>query len=46
MAVKRNEAPLSGEKEAGRPPDLTDEQWAIVFGRVLRQTKPVALEDV
>ena len=45
-AVKRNEAPLSGEKEAGRPPALTDEQWAIVFGRVLRQTKPVALEDV
>jgi hypothetical protein len=44
-AVKRNEAPLSGEKEA-RPPALTDEQWAIVFGRVLRQTKPVALEDV
>ena len=45
-AVKRNEAPLSGEKEAGRHPALTDEQWAIVFGRVLRQTKPVALEDV
>src|SRR5450432_3668491 len=45
-AVKRNKAPLSGEKEAGRPPALTDEQWAIVFSRILRQTRSVALEDV
>ena len=45
-AIKGSEAPLSAEKGSGRPSVVTDEEWAIVFGRVLRQTKPVGLEWV
>ncbi len=45
-AIKRGEAPLSNDKGTGRAPALTDEQWAIVFGWVLREQKPVDLERV
>ena len=45
-AIKGDNAPLSTEKGSGRPPALTDEQWAIVFGWALRQQKTVHLETV
>jgi hypothetical protein len=45
-ALKKDEAPLSAEKATGRAPALTEEQWEIVFGRVLVGEKIVSLEDV
>ena len=45
-AVKADTAPLSADKGAGRPRALTHELWAVVFGWVLRQQKPVDLETV
>ena len=38
-AIKVGSRPLSAKKGGGRPATLTDEQWAIVFGWVLRQQK-------
>jgi hypothetical protein len=34
-ALRADEAPSSTEKATGRAPALTEEQWEIVFGRVL-----------
>ena len=45
-AIKGDTAPLSAEKGGGRPSVLADEQWAVVFGWVLRQQKTVDLETV
>jgi hypothetical protein len=45
-AIKDGNAPLSAEKGSGRPPTLTPELWAIVFGWVLCQQKPVNLVTV
>jgi hypothetical protein len=45
-AIKGDAAPLSAEKGGGRPSVLADEQWAVVFGWVLRQQKTVDLETV
>jgi hypothetical protein len=44
--IKGGEAPLSTEKVTGRAPALTEEQWEIVFGRILLGEKIVSLEDV
>ncbi len=44
--IKGGEVPLSTEKATGRAPALTEEQWEIVFGRVLLGEKIVSLEDV
>ena len=45
-AIKDGNAPLSAEKGSGRPSTLTPELWAIVFGWVLCQQKPVNLMTV
>jgi hypothetical protein len=44
--IKGGEAPLSTEKATGRAPALTEEQWEVVFGRVLVGEKIMSLEDV
>ncbi len=45
-AIKDGDRPLSDKKGSGRPPALTDEEWAIVFGWVLRQQKMANLVTV
>jgi transposase len=38
-AIDEGEAPLSAEKKSGRPAKLTDEQWDVVAGAILLETK-------